>query len=709
MVLKNNTSDNKNIYYIKIDEKKSDFVFIVVSIIILSILSYLLYHDIYKSSEGAGKPIGTIVFKKRVALRKLKNQSIWEYLQNEYPVFNGDAIKTEEFSEAVLKLNDGTEIALNENTFIVLNFTDQETKIEFNYGSIEANSESKNQIKVKTQDSEIELTSANAKLVQTNDNIQIQLNKGNANITKNNKTETIKENEVALLDRKSEEIQKQQNRIVYLSPNDNERFFTTEQNFKVNFSFDAQPNKNYELQISMNPNFRPVLLKIPLKNNQATIDLNHGTYYWKIIDKDSDPNLSNFRKFVILKQEKPSLYLPKNNQKFTTKDQINIDFSWSKLDLASSYEIWIDNDPNFSDPQKINVLTNGLSIPIKINNNKNTFYWKVIPKSTIENAVKESETFSFYVEKIASLKPSILQFPNNDIYHIKSFEKGINFSWQNDIPNKQTLQIALDKEFNQVILNIPDITSNFYLLKKELPVGTYYWRVINQDNLSSNVHKFTITSAIGIEMLTPQENKIFFYEKNDNIQFRWKIELDNIKYKFVLSNSKNFNTPILEETLSEPIKIISTNILKKEGEYFWKIEIINKNDDRKLNEKISNFFVYHYPEKTKMIQPTNNQAINLIKRNNLVLQWQKTNYTDFYYIEIYKNGERVYNDKSNQNTFNFKQLNLLGIGVVDLKIYSVRVIDKIEYKSEPEVCRIILEYKLDKKPEFLTPDKIIIE
>jgi hypothetical protein len=504
MVLKNNTSDNKNIYYIKIDEKKSDFVFIVVSIIILSILSYLLYHDIYKSSEGAGKPIGTIVFKKRVALRKLKNQSIWEYLQNEYPVFNGDAIKTEEFSEAVLKLNDGTEIALNENTFIVLNFTDQERKIEFNYGSIEANSESKNQIKVKTQDSEIELTSANAKLVQTNDNIQIQLNKGNANITKNNKTETIKENEVALLDRKSEEIQKQQNRIVYLSPNDNERFFTTEQNFKVNFSFDAQPNKNYELQISMNPNFRPVLLKIPLKNNQATIALNHGTYYWKIIDKDSDPNLSNFRKFVILKQEKPSLYLPKNNQKFTTKDQINIDFSWSKLDLASSYEIWIDNDPNFSDPQKINVLTNGLSIPIKINNNKNTFYWKVIPKSTIENAVKESETFSFYVEKIASLKPSILQFPNNNIYHIKSFEKGINFSWQNDIPNKQTLEIALDKEFNQVILNIPDITSNFYLLKKELPVGTYYWRVINQDNLSSNVNKFTITSAVGIEMLTPQ-------------------------------------------------------------------------------------------------------------------------------------------------------------------------------------------------------------
>jgi len=708
MVLKNNTSDNKNIYYIKIDEKKSDFVFIVVSIIILSILSYLLYHDIYKSSEGAGKPIGTIVFKKRVALRKLKNQSIWEYLQNEYPVFNGDAIKTEEFSEAVLKLNDGTEISLNENTFIVLNFTDQESKIEFNYGSIEANSESKNQIKVKTQDSEIELTSANAKLVQTNDNIQIQLNKGNANITKNNKTETIKENEVALLDRKSEEIQKQQNRIVYLSPNDNERFFTTEKNFKVNFSFDAQPNKNYELQISMNPNFRPVLLKIPLKNNQATIALNHGTYYWKIIDKDSDPNLSNFRKFVILKQEKPSLYLPKNNQKFTTKDQINIDFFWSKLDLVSSYEIWIDNDPNFSDPQKINVLTNGLSIPIKINN-KNTFYWKVIPKSTIENAVKESETFSFYLEKIASLKPSILQFPNNDIYHIKSFEKGINFSWQNDIPNKQTLQIALDKEFNQVILNIPDITSNFYLLKKELPVGTYYWRVINQDNLSSNVHKFTITSAVGIEMLTPQENKIFFYEKNDNIQFRWKIELDNIKYKFVLSNSKNFNTPILEEKLSEPIKIISTNILKKEGEYFWKIEIINKNDDRKLNEKISNFFVYHYPEKTKMIQPTNNQAINLIKMNNLVLQWQKTNYTDFYYIEIYKNGERIYNEKSNQNTFNFKQLNLLGIGVVDLKIYSVRVIDKIEYKSEPEVCRIILEYKLDKKPEFLTPDKIIIE
>ncbi|GIX43375.1 MAG: sigma factor regulatory protein FecR [Leptospiraceae bacterium] len=712
IVLKNNTTEknsNKDSikeYYIKIDSKKQDFIFLIISILILLTLSYLLYRDIYKSYEGIGKPIGTIVFKKRTALRKIKNQSIWEYLQNEYPVYNGDAIKTEEFSEAVLKLNDGTEIALNENTFIVLNFSDEETKIKFNYGSLEANAESNKQIKVTTKDSEIELTSANAKLIQNQNSLQIQLKEGSANLKKNNKIEKIKENEVALLDNNTNKIIKKQNQIIYLSPEDNERFITNQNQYPIIFSFKAEnPNKNFELLIALNSTFRPVLMRIPIKNT-VKVSLNPGTYYWKIIEKNSDPILSSYRKFTILKQEKPILYSPVNDHKYVFKDNLYITFSWSKLDLANSYEIWLDTNKNFTNPQKITTITNMISIPLKISNNKEIFYWKVIPKSSLKDALLESNIFSFRIERMETLKPAQIIFPLNETFYKKSLKKGLNFSWQYDVPNNQIFQIAEDREFKNIILSESKITNNFYIFKKELPAGTYYWRVINEDNLASNTGKFYITDIINIEILSPEENAIYFFDKINTISFRWKVDLEDLKYKIFIYYNNNI---LFNKDINQPYFNMDIQLLKKEGQYQWIIEVLNKNDNKKLLEKKSQFYIYYSPVKTQILRPYNNQTINLLNRNSILLQWKRTPYTDYYEYEIYKNGQLIYKNQTKLNYVNFNLLTLLGIGIFDLKVYSVKKINQKEYKSDPDISRFILEYKLNKKPEFLTPDKIIIE
>lgn len=712
-VLENNTKPNSHqYYYIKISEFKKDALFLIISLSIILILSFLLYRDIYKSSEGIGKPIGTIVFKKRTALRKLKNQSIWEFLQNELPVYNGDSIKTEEFSEAVLKLNDGTEIALNENTYVVLNFTSEETKINFNYGSIEARTELNKQVKIETKDTKIELSSGNAKLIQNQESFQIQLDKGKASIQKDNLKEQINENEVALLN-KNNQILKEKAKIVYLSPEDNTRFITNQTKYQVTFNFELLESKEpYELLISLNPTFRPVLIKIPLKNAFVKLDLNPGTYYWKIIQKGSDVSFYPIRKFSILTQQKLELLQPSNNQTLSYKDNLNILFSWKKLDVASSYELWIDSDRNFKNPLKIQTLTNMISVPLDTSKH-DIYYWKVIPNTSIKDLALESDVYTFKIEKIQKLKEAKLLFPKNETIYKKSLKSGLNFSWQYELPNQQTLQIATDENFNNIIFNIEGITTNFYHLKQELSEGTYYWRIINQDKVASKFERFIITDKMDFKIISPLENSFFFYEKNHQIEFRWNLQLKDVYYKIFLSDRNDFKNNLLEQIITLNYYKINTNqlALAKEGIYFWKIEVYNKSDNKKLpfDEKVSSFYLYHYPQKTIVMKPQNNQKINLLKEDKITFLWNKTKYTDYYEYEIYKNGELITKNKTNQNYFILNQIPLLGIGIYDVKIYSIRNIHQSVFKSEPETVRFLLEYTIDKKPEFLTPEKIIIE
>ncbi len=704
-VLNNNTenSSTQQYNYIIISSKKTDFLFLAFFLILLIFFSTLLYYDLYKSFKGEGEPIGTIIFKKRNALRKIKNQSVWEYLKNEYPIYNGDSIKTEEFSEAILKLKDGTEISINESSLIVINFLNNETTINFNYGNIEANT-NKN-IKVQAKDSIIELNSANAKLSQYKDQLKLDVKKGNASINTGSVNENIQENEVAILSKENKNINKEKNNITLLKPEDNSRIITNFNKTMVEFQYESQKKDNYEIWIALNPNFNPIIYKSPI-NKSKKILLNTGTYYWKVVPKNKIDVLVSYKKFTILKKEKPTLYTPLNKSVINSKyDTIEVNFSWSKLDLASSYELWIDTNKDFNNPQIINTLTNNLKIPLKLSQN-NTFYWKVIPKSSIEEIVDTSEIFTFKISKLEKLKPAILQFPINEAFYQETLKRGIIFKWETEILNKQTLEIATDQNFNNLIIKQENILNNFYKLKENLKMGTYYWRVVNEDNIPSKTAKFEINNQFDFSIISPKENEIYFINKINFIPLRIDTH-NNLTFKIYISNENNFRNIFYNNEFNTKTLSLDSHIFKHEGLYYWKLEALSNNN--KIKEKTNKFFVYNYPEKTFILEPNTNKNINLNEVDSIVIKWKKSNFTDFYILEFYKNGEFVFRDKTKKTIYELKNLNKQGIGLFDVYIYSARIINQQEFKSEPEKIRFVFSYKIEKKPEFITPDKILID
>lgn len=697
--------EEKNIKIIKISSKKTDSIFISITLLLLFVFSFLLYKDLYQSYKGSGEPVGKIIYKKKVALRKLQNQSIWEFLQNEYPVYNGDSIKTEELSEAVLKLKDGTEIAINENSFIIISLIGEEAKIDFNYGSLEANTENKN-LKIKTKDSEILLSTANAKLINKNESLQIQLEKGEANLKTKGKEEKIKESEVAVLNKESNELKKEKISLKLLSPEDNSKFYAMNAT-NINFSIEGDPEEYYELILSNNPTFVPILKKIPIKN-QIALSLDPGSYFWKVIPKDSKTQVGFYRKFTIFKKEKIQLQLPKNNEIFSFKENSNINFSWTSSENANSYEIWIDTNSNFSNPKKINTLTNFISIPFELNQQKTEYFWKVIPKTEIKEAISESNTYSFIIQKIEKEKPAVLIAPLNETLYQQDVQKGISFNWKIQNSKDQIFQISKDKNFEQIVFE-EKLSNNFFILKKPLEPALYYWRILNIDKVESNIGSFLITDKIEIQILHPTKNQIFYPTTAAEVNFNWKVPNYSFNYKIIFSKNTDFKNPL--QILDTNQNSINLDIQKlfpnQEGIIYWKVIAVDKN--KEVAESVSFFKIYNLPEKPKFLQPIPNQTFDVGQINKIIFHWTKTKFTDYYEFEILKQDQTVEKLNLKANILEYDPFRKLNIGKFRGKIQSIRQVDKEILKSEEATIDFFIEQKLNKKPEFLTPEKIFVE
>ncbi len=100
----------------------------------------LFYFDLHKNiSIGSFESIGTVSFKINSIQRKFDTAVVWQAIQSESPLRDKDTIKTYPEADAIIKLNDGTEIQVDENTMIYLDYSGKSPNINFEGGSIQIN------------------------------------------------------------------------------------------------------------------------------------------------------------------------------------------------------------------------------------------------------------------------------------------------------------------------------------------------------------------------------------------------------------------------------------------------------------------------------------------------------------------------------------------------------------------------------------------
>jgi hypothetical protein len=98
---------------------------------------FLFQRDLNRSLRRLDQePAGFVSFRSGAALRRFQDRNIWERLQREAPVYNGDLIRTAGRSEVAIGFSGGALVDVSENSLIRVSLEEGAPRIDFSRGTI---------------------------------------------------------------------------------------------------------------------------------------------------------------------------------------------------------------------------------------------------------------------------------------------------------------------------------------------------------------------------------------------------------------------------------------------------------------------------------------------------------------------------------------------------------------------------------------------
>jgi len=227
-------------------------------------------------------------------------------------------------------------------------------------------------------------------------------------------------------------------------------------------------------------------------------------YSWKVIARNAvGENHSNIWTFIIdtTPPAKPTLVRPFNGENINDNTP-NLDWNpVSDISLPVTYDVWVDNDLDFSSPIAIATRITDDNYQVTTELAEGVWHWRVCP---IDNAgnVGENSQRSFRVDITAPTPPTLLE-PGNGT---ETSNNKPTFRWtaitiENSLPITYDLQVDNDNNFLSPEINVPRLTDNKYTPTTALADENYSWRVRAVDNAGnaggwSSIWTFLIKTVV---------------------------------------------------------------------------------------------------------------------------------------------------------------------------------------------------------------------
>ncbi|MBM9502625.1 hypothetical protein JWG44_20425 [Leptospira sp. 201903071] len=369
--------------------------------------------------EGRKETVGNITFKYRTAQRKFSDRMIWQDVEQNFPIFNHDSVRTDELSEAVVTLTSGTKFELDPRSMIVINLKEEEELLELEEGSVRVQtakpvtlSSGKTTLKSQDDSSLFRITrSANGE-----ENF-IESTKGNLKwVGSNQENKILKEGEKAKVANDSFLTIREE--LELLEPQDNHRIFPETGEAKISFRWNGNGTMSSGfLEISLNRNFSPLILKKEIRAETAETNLPEGIYFWRISSSDKK-KISATRKFRVLPNPPVTLLFPLKNTLLEGSSLQS--FRWKPSRLATGYVLEISESPDFKNGlRQLTVFKTSISIPLS----SGKYHWRVKSFSNLPGTESISETRSFQVEKSQLAQKDPIQIETSSETKIETSQK----------------------------------------------------------------------------------------------------------------------------------------------------------------------------------------------------------------------------------------------------------------------------------------------
>ncbi len=584
--------------------------------------THLFYRSFFRALEKFNEePIAKITFKYKTAQRKFLDRVIWDRLQQNSPVYNGDTIHTAELSEATIWFDDGTILDLAENTMAQV--------FKHNDGTLGTDLASGNA----TVDSSAE----GAGLTLTTANVNVEVKAG----TILSAAKTAESQSVNL------SVQKGQAQL------EDGTEITKEKAVMLSTNADGSVVADADGTVIVRSGF---IVKEPQANQKYlyyTADATAVDFAWDTFGDESKTqnikltvaNDRNFTRGVKEQSLTPNQLVPAEDYSYQYRKKTpSLRFIWTESDSATAYNFAISKSPDMANPI-LQQRTSASSIIISTLE-EGTYWWQVTPFYVVNRTglANPSEVKSFRIEKRGELTRPEPLMPAQGDFLDKSAGR-INISWK---PEAEAVQykVTLSQNVNMSSPLISRTTSeNFITLTKAeaglLKDAEYFWTVSqidaegNESERSEVRSFFALSGNIVQRTIFPPDGYTIWNPLITDTRFTWKTNL-TFAQSIEFSRNKEFTDIAFEAKTSNAAY---AGVELDEGTYWWRLKAENGSFYRTSPAK--KITIVPELEAPIPLDPTPQKRAVVRPNQPYEFKWENVEGAEYYRLTLYKAGKNT--------------------------------------------------------------------
>ncbi len=713
-----------------IKSKASSALFLLFCLFGETLSLWLYWNDLNSSfSHSDALQIATVTFKHRVAQRKFMDRLVWDRLQQNGPLYNGDTVRTAPGSEAVIVFNDNVVIELEETSIAQIFLTDTGgTSVDFAGGGIFVDSSAaENAVTLKSGGASVKLDaggSMSAAAGKQDSGLSVKMIEGSGVLSSGGGTTAVNGGE-SLSVTSGGSVEK--SLVTVTAPKPGERILNFSDGGTVPVTFrwtesEFPENSSLVLETAEDKDFSSVLSSQSFASgNSASLEMADGTTFWRTYISSGGktvPGGENSGRISVLPAKKPEPVVPAENDTFFYRKKTPVlRFVWNGDEYTQYYIFEVADNLLMSSPV-ISVRTSRTS-NIVSTLDEGTWYWRVTPvyPSVVTGTAAPSDVFSFNIKKRGELKAPSLRMPSaNGFVDVSASAESRRtvFSWDNS-PEAVSYTFCLSggtPESEPIVSE--NISENYFPLdlnRTALDEGLYWWWVYQTDSEGTDSPISEKRQFVGIEgevmfrTVFPPEGYSFAESFMYDTKFTWKNNVPG-GLVFQIARDSGFRNVVFSERYDSS-KTGQSGMTLAPGTYWWRIVSgISGDGSGRLESEPKKFSVVPPLDAPRVTVPSVNSKVVIRPETPVRFEWLPVEGADYYQAVITPSGntgKEIYrNNMISDSGFEFDFLDVPN-GFYRLSVQGAAVENEMSTRRSGFISDVIFEVRQVRPVTLVSP------
>jgi hypothetical protein len=610
--------------------------------------------DLFRTLTRQSEPIGTITFKYKAAQRRFQDRVLWDRLKTESPVYDGDIIRTADLSEAKIAFVNGSIVDLAENTLIQVHGDDQGARVDINDGGVNASSGDSALVLVSGGRQVTMETGAALNASMDGEGLTLRVMEGAVSFAGSGETGSVTAGAALALGAGGPLSLRE---ATALFPLPKARFISPKPGkFSVPFRWN-RANLPLEtitrLEIAEDRAFSRVAYREDLVVGAAAVELEPGSYFWRVSLADEADPAPAILSFKILLVPAPILIAPVEGYRYQFRaKRPSVRFHWTETNEALSYILEVADNPameNLALSQEVRGTSfyfPGLEPGI--------WHWRVRPvfPASYEGVPGEGVPASFSIVQTGELRAPELQLPpDRGTVRVGANREDVYFSWRAGTEARSyKVLISANRDLSNPLVDAT-AQDNFYVCRVGvLAPGQYYWSVFQTDVEGNDSAFSPPRSFVALEgddgpvqtLVFPPDGYTVESSRLPDTRFTWKTTLP-FQTRFQVSGSPGFSSLAIDEAVGGGS--FQGRVLPG-GTWYWRIQAKGPSDT--VFETPPRSFTATAPITAPLLLEPAADGLAIIQEGKpLVFSWTAPAGAEYYQFKVYFEGDRtnpVYED-----------------------------------------------------------------